>query len=618
MLLSYLFASNSTASVRKWYKKCAHLTLAFMAKRGFNNRKLYLSKSWKLNSLTILVLILLSVVKLARSQSPRAGCSLDFLKSYDRNLAACGGGNWGGFLTQDCCGVALDKYLYTLGLRTNRTGQIYLNASEQRNCLNLMTNLGENGMVCGIERLTSGAGGCSDLTVSDIENKLGDRLGSLANNCVLPSDDGVFKSKCASCLRAWENIGQTMDGNGAVQNDVDICRFAVLVTLMSKRIDDVRWVQTLYRCLGESDYSGDVSKGTSRRKISSGLVLLISGIIGIAVVLIFVAWIVLKKRTGPKVSVSLHLEASKDILPDVPGCPKITLKEIYAATKNLNVINFIGEGIAGKVYKGVLSNGTQVAVKHIVKDEYVETFAREVTSLSHVRHPNLVRLLGYCEKEVECFLVYELCSNGNLSEWLFGANKALSWVQRLEIAIDSAQGLQFLHSYPEGCIVHRDVKPTNILLDDNLVAKLSDFGLSKVIDHGRSYVSSEVRGTFGYVDPEYQRNHKVNPSGDVYSFGMVLLQIISGRRVINLNLKRPMSLQKMAKHLVREGDMSGFADPKMKGEFSKEAFDITLLLALSCTGQALQRPTMGEVITRLEEALDISSSSKPTRNDLSF
>lgn len=147
---------------------------------------------------------------------------------------------------------------------------------------------------------------------------------------------------------------------------------------------------------------------------------------------------------------------------------------------------FIILDIPGKVYKGILSNGHYVAVKHITDEGYMETFVREVRSLSHVRHPNLVALIRYCENETECFLVYELCHNGNLSEWLFGIcfslylfkfsykllstevleyiitmtgnNKVLSWIQRLKIAIDSARGLEFLHTYPGGCIVHRDIK----------------------------------------------------------------------------------------------------------------------------------------------------------------
>ncbi|WOL06548.1 putative receptor-like protein kinase [Canna indica] len=286
----------------------------------------------------------------------------------------------------------------------------------------------------------------------------------------------------------------------------------------------------------------------------------------------------------------------------------MSVKEIYAATNNLNALNFIGQGIAGKVYKGVLSNGCHVAIKHI-KDGYAETFMREVTSLCHIRHPNLVALQGYCEEEDECFLVYELCTNGNLSEWLFAKDKTLSWTHRLEIAIGSACGLWFLHTYPEGCIVHRDVKPTNILLGADFEAKLSDFGLSKVVDLGVSYVSSEVRGTFGYVDPEYRQNHRVNAAGDVYSFGVVLLQLLSGKRAINLNLRRPMPLSKMIRILTEGGIISDFADPKLGGEYSMEAFEVCFKLALSCIAHKQQRPTMGQVVSSLEKAMEISNKA---------
>ncbi|KAI3954129.1 hypothetical protein MKW98_017953, partial [Papaver atlanticum] len=337
---------------------------------------------------------------------------------------------------------------------------------------------------------------------------------------------------------------------------------------------------------------------------------LLGGLLCIVVLIVVAACMLWKRLNKPNMLPGKAVTPAKE-LPEIPGgCQRIPVKEIMSATNNLNELNFIGQGTAGKVYKGVLSNGRKIAVKHIVNEANVETFVREVTSLSHVKHPNLVSLLGYCKEEDECFLVYELCPNGNLSEWLFGKDKVLSWIQRLEIAIDCARGLWFLHTYLEGSIIHRDIKPTNILLGTKFEARLSDFGLSKVIDAGQSYVSSEVRGTVGYVDPEYQRNHRVNAAGDVYSFGIVLLQLLSGKRVINLNLKRPMALDKMAKFITKGGNIAEFADPKMNGEYSNEAFNLILKLALSCTAQKQQRPSMEQVAIRLENALDMSISSK--------
>ncbi|KAG2707523.1 hypothetical protein I3760_05G151100 [Carya illinoinensis] len=398
--------------------------------------------------------------------------------------------NWGGFINNSC-GAVFDEYLHALGRLANQTGQIYLNFTEQGNCLGSMKGIDANITGCGIEKLTSGAGGCSDYEVKDVNIKLQNRLKILGEGCEGLDLDGKSGQACSECFRRWKEIGSASDnGRESMKVDADVCRFEVLVTLTSSRIDDEKWVKATYDCLG-----------------------------------------------GQHVSI-----ASNDSLSEEFACLKLPVKEIYSATNNLYASNFIGQGIAGKVYKGILSNGQHVAVKHTINDGYMDTFVREFTSLSHVRHPNLVALLCCCENEDECFLVYELCHNGNLSEWLFGKTKVLSWMQRVEIAIDGARGLWFLHTYPEGCIVHRDIKPANILLNGNYEARLSDFGLSKVMGVDQSHVSSEVRGTFGYVDPEYRKNHHVNASGDVYSFGIVPLQLLSGKRVISLDLTRPMPL----------------------------------------------------------------------------
>ncbi|CAI9752654.1 unnamed protein product [Fraxinus pennsylvanica] len=336
------------------------------------------------------------------------------------------------------------------------------------------------------------------------------------------------------------------------------------------------------------------------------------------------AWILSRRRTLSKESAIL----------------KVPVEEVYAATNNLHESNFIGQGTAG-----VFSGNQQVAIKHNTNEGCAETFVREVGSLAHIRHPNLVALLGYCESEGECFLIYELCPNGNLSEWLYGKDNVLSWIQRLQIAIGSARGLWVVHAYPGGCIVHRDVKTSNILLGANFEAKLSEFGLSKVMNSDGSYASSEARGTFGYVDPEYQSNRLVSAAGDIYRFGVVLLQILSGRRVINMNMKKPMSLDKIvitipcvfsfflvwnnnsnnssfiveqAKSLTKYGSTAEFADPKLHGEYSVEALKLKFELALSRMALKQKRPSIGQIIVKLEEALDISTRTKASSPDWSL
>ncbi|KAF7829368.1 putative LRR receptor-like serine/threonine-protein kinase [Senna tora] len=483
------------------------------------------------------------------------------------------------------------------GRHANQTEKIYLNPSEQENCLASIKVFEKNISGCGVAKLTSGAGGCSEYSVMDVMDKLGDQLRRLDEDCMALSIDGRTNETCSACLRRWEEISATSDNKrdseSANNIDANLCRFAVLISLTSITSYDRESIQAVYECLSTYSLSAVTNKqggkDSGNSKIHPGLWVLSFGLAGITMIVLLAAWTLYRKRNGSPPKEQGETEDSTSL--------KITIKEVYMATNNFSPSNFIGEGVAGKVYKGILSNGQHVAIKRIMNEGQLETFVREVRSLSHVRHPNLVSLVGYCESEGECFLVAVM----------IGKDKVLSWIQRLKIAVDSAKGLVFLHTYPAGCIIHRDIKPSNILIGTNLQAKLSDFGLSKFMDVGQSFVSSEVRGTLGYIDPEYRRNHHVKASGDVYSFGIVLLQLLSGQRVININFQRPMSLNKMVRSMLllqnieainfaRGGDVSEFVDSKLKGDYSEEAFSITLKLALLCIGIKQQRPSMEQVL----------------------
>ncbi|KAI9125135.1 hypothetical protein K1719_003751 [Acacia pycnantha] len=547
----------------------------------------------------ILFLFCITLDQACSQTSSASGCILDIQSSTSLNNKSsdCELHSWGGFINS-CCALDFNGYLYALGMHANLSGKIYLNSSDQQTCLSSMNIEG-----CGVEKLTTAAGGCSEFSIIDVMDKLGDNLRRLDENCMPLSKNGRENETCTACLSRWEEIGAMSDGkmeSGSADLDANLCRFAVLISLTSIRLYDRVSIQAVYECLGtySLDKNQQVGKTDGNSKLISGLWILPFIIIGIIVIGFLAAWTLNRRRTRsppPK----QEAENSSPL--------KITIMEVYTATDHLNASNYIGQGIAGKVYKGILSNGQHVAIKHIVGEAYLETFVREVRSLSHVRHQNLVSLVGYCDDEGECFLVYELCHGGNLSDWLFGKDKVLSWVQRLKIAVDCARGLMFLHTYPGGCIIHRDIKPSNILIDTNMQAKLSDFGLSKVMDLDQSFVSSEVRGTLGYIDPEYRKNRHVKASGDVYSFGIVLLQLLSGQKVINFDFQRPMSLYKMARNFARDGNISEFADPKLRGEYSAEAFSVTLKLAVSCIGLKQQRPSIEQVLRSLEKALEITA-----------
>ncbi|CAN1320466.1 Probable receptor-like protein kinase At2g42960 [Linum perenne] len=557
--------------------------------------------------------------------SDETRCNLELPSSSPDFKSSCINGDWGGFLNKNCCGSAFPGYIYALGKRANLTGLIFLNSSQQTSCLSEISSNESDALACGTEKLTSGGGGCSDFTVEDVAKSLESELRNLEESCRwIPGSDGDVtgwnENKCGSCVKSWQEIVRTGSDDIPDRTEIDLCRFAVLISLTSHRIGDEVGVQRVYHCLEKQNFAEDdyfaareVQKMTKTWKgawIVTGVVTVVMALLIIVMSILTIRYISSRRRISRQNPLTRR-SGFQEMKLDGYKCPKFTIKEIYSATDNLSGFNLTGEGTAGKVYKGVLPNSSKkVAIKHIVNDGNAESVVREVTSLSHVRHPNLVVLLGCCVGDDECFLVYEFCNNGNLSQWIFGKQKCLSWIKRLEIAMDSARGLWFLHTYSQGCIVHRDVKPTNILLGSNFEAKLSDFGLSKLIDVGETHMSSEVRGTFGYVDPEYQNNHRVDSMGDVYSFGVVLLQIISGKKVINMNMKEPRPLHKMAKALTNGGSISNFADPKMMGEYCLEAFKLVFELALLCTGQKQERPTMEKVVIILEQTLNSSTRQK--------
>lgn len=570
--------------------------------------------SYSKQSMLNYILIFATSIKFSASQTHPAppNCILNFRKngSLENNNRKMG--DWGGYIKNNCNRGAFKDYLYALGKRANQTGKIFLNETEQKTCLGTENDFSSN---CGIENFRSGNGGCSDFSVKDVNFIMSRERENLRENCEFPSLAGVANGACSTCMRSWKNIRGIYNSgtNVSVENESYMCRFAVLITLTSSQIGDLKRVQNIYTCLEEQDSieGFEVESVTENKKSHSDAkkYATIGGIIGTAAIILALIAYSIKKQSDsnflPQNCAKLNC-----IVSDEYKLPKMSLDMIYAATNNLSESNFIGEGISGKVYKGMLPNKRRIAVKHIVNDKNAETFLREIKCLSQIRHRNLVSLLGYFENKDDLFLIYELCPNGDLSKWLFGENKALSWIQRLMIAIDSARGLRFLHTYPGKCIVHRDIKPTNILLGKNFRAKLSDFGLSKVIGTDEFSVISEVRGTFGYVDPDYMSDSTVNTSSDVYSFGIVLLQIISGKKVFDMNSKNPMPLHKLARLASKNGSITQFVDRKLEGEYSSKAFRLIFDVALSCTACKEKRPTMDKVVLALEEAFHISTKAR--------
>ncbi|URD74833.1 STYKc [Musa troglodytarum] len=284
-----------------------------------------------------------------------------------------------------------------------------------------------------------------------------------------------------------------------------------------------------------------------------------------------------------------------------------TLRELEVATGMFSDENVIGEGGYGIVYHGVLEDGTQIAVKNLLNNrgQAEKEFKVEVEAIGRVRHKNLVRLLGYCAEGEHRMLVYEYIDNGNLEQWLHGdvgPSSPLTWEIRMNIIIGTAKGLLYLHEGLEPKVVHRDIKSSNILLDKQWTPKVSDFGLAKLLGSGRTYVTTRVMGTFGYVAPEYASTGMLNESSDIYSFGILIMEIISGRSPVDYS--RPageVNLVDWLKTMVSNRNSEGVLDPKIPEKPSSRALKRTLLVALRCVDpDSRKRPKMGHIIHMLE------------------
>ncbi|CAI8609322.1 unnamed protein product [Vicia faba] len=291
---------------------------------------------------------------------------------------------------------------------------------------------------------------------------------------------------------------------------------------------------------------------------------------------------------------------------------KISLHDLQLATENFKAERIIGKGGFGNVYKGVLENGKSVAVKRSEpgSGQGLPEFQAEIMVLSKIRHRHLVSLIGYCDERFEMILVYEYMEKGTLRDNLYGTNlpSILSWKQRLEICIGAARGLHYLHKGATGGIIHRDVKSTNILLDENLVAKVADFGLSRTgpLDQ-HSYVSTGVKGTFGYLDPEYFRSQQLTEKSDVYSFGVVLLEVLCARPALDPTLPREqVNLAEWGVFCKDKGILEDIIDPTIKGQIDQNSlrkFSEAFEKCLQDDGS--DRPSMGDVLWDLEYALQL-------------
>lgn len=295
-----------------------------------------------------------------------------------------------------------------------------------------------------------------------------------------------------------------------------------------------------------------------------------------------------------------------------------TYEELERATDGFKDELQVGKGSFSCVFKGVLKHGTIVAVKRAIVStdtkKNSKEFHTELDLLSRLNHAHLLNLLGYCEEGRERLLVYEFMANGSLHEHLHGKNKALKeqldWVRRVTIAVQAARGIEYLHGYACPPVIHRDIKSSNILIDEEHNARVADFGLSLLGPANSSSPLAELpAGTLGYLDPEYYRLHYLTTKSDVYSFGVLILEILSGRKAIDMQFEEG-NIVEWAVPLIKSGEIEAVLDPILQKPSDLEALKRIANVACKCVRmRGKERPSMDKVTTALERGLALLMGS---------
>ncbi|XP_021284428.1 probable receptor-like protein kinase At1g11050 [Herrania umbratica] len=488
--------------------------------------------------------------------------------------------------------------------------------------------------------------------VSDFQNKLAALTirPSLVTSCIHNSTQ--FVSNASSCagiitIQDWiEKVGPVTVLDTACRGDVTglKCRscieagYSVLSTLLSLDPNATKCFDfTVVYAIGVINEFGPKDPGAAdcilglpldssttdkakKKSSSETLLKLVFGFLGaffgvllaFTLIILYRKWDKRNKRNAPHRRFVNTFRAN--VLPN-SGAKWFGLSELERATNGFSQRNLIGQGTYGVVYKGTLADGTLVAVKQILDldSKGDEEFSNEVEIISKIRHRNLLSLRGCCVtsdmvKGRRRYLVYDFMSNGNLGDHLFNdfSRQRLSWPQRKNIILDVARGLAYLHYGIKPAIYHRDIKATNILLDSEMKAKVADFGLAKQSLEGQSHLTTRVAGTHGYLAPEYALYGQLTEKSDVYSFGIVILEIMSGRKVLDTSNSSYLLITDWAWKLAKSGNEQEIFDESIREQGPKGVMERFVRVGILCAHVMVAfRPKIAEALKMLEGDTDI-------------
>ncbi|XP_030552468.1 probable LRR receptor-like serine/threonine-protein kinase RKF3 [Rhodamnia argentea] len=458
--------------------------------------------------------------------------------------------------------------------------------------------------------------GCMNITTrSQFEAVIpNSTLSSVAASCNQSLENS---SPCAVCTTSLSSIASYLNGS-SVGNVSDCTAYPSIYAAAFANYLGPTDLGTA-KCLFSLDFTD--SGSNNRKKVVVILVVLIG--CGLGVVVVFIGFWFFRRKHGrlkrrrrrgtdeAERGLGLHnFEESTTVV-------RFSFEDIKKATRNFSRDYIIGRGGYGNVYKGLLHDGTEVALKRFKNCSAAgdANFAHEVEVIASVRHVNLVALRGYCIATTQFeghqrIIVCDLMRNGSLHDHLFGSTeRKLSWPLRQRVALGTARGLAYLHYGAQPGIIHRDIKASNILLDERFEAKVADFGLAKFTAEGMTHMSTRVAGTMGYVAPEYALYGQLTERSDVYSFGVVLLELLSGKKALSGNNDgQPSLITDWAWSLVREGRALDVIEDNMPELGSPEVMEQYVLVAVLCSHpQLYARPTMDQVVKMLETELSVPS-----------